>query len=163
MSRELKEKPSVLVVCMGNICRSPTGEAVLKKLAADRGVDILVDSAGTINYHQGSSPDPRSVAAGEARGYSFSGMHARQVEQSDFARFDLILAADRDNLNDLLRQCPAEYRHKVTLFLSHGNSETDEVPDPYFGGSRGFENVLDLIEDAAESILDKLSPTASAG
>ncbi|RXJ73637.1 protein-tyrosine-phosphatase [Veronia nyctiphanis] len=148
--------PSVLVVCMGNICRSPTGEAVLKKRAAERGLELIVDSAGTINYHEGNAPDPRSVLAGEGRGYSFKGMKSRPVVTKDFSQFDMILAADKDNLKDLLAMCPQESKHKVSLFLSHGNGHVDEIPDPYFGGSRGFEDVLDLIEEASDCILNRL-------
>ncbi|CAH0525454.1 low molecular weight protein-tyrosine-phosphatase [Vibrio hippocampi] len=152
-----KEKTKILVVCMGNICRSPTGEAVIKARAQALGKSVVVDSAGTIDFHRGNAPDPRARKAGEARGYSFSGMKARPVELDDFTQFDLILAADKDNLRDLKRMCPAEYQHKLSLFLSHGNSAVSEVPDPYYGGEQGFETVLDLIEDAADAILSKVA------
>ncbi|MCG6211545.1 low molecular weight phosphotyrosine protein phosphatase [Vibrio furnissii] len=152
----MKRKTAILVVCMGNICRSPTGEAVLKHKAQQLGLEIEVDSAGTIGYHQGNLPDARARAAGEKRGYSFSGMHARQVTNEDFARFDFILAADRDNLSDLKQRCPSEYQHKLALFLSFGHSEYDEIPDPYYGGEHGFEMVLDLIEEASEQLLFQL-------
>ncbi|RQW63154.1 low molecular weight protein-tyrosine-phosphatase [Vibrio viridaestus] len=151
-----KNKTSILVVCMGNICRSPTGEAILKAKAAELGKDVYIDSAGTIAYHQGNPPDSRARAAGEKRGYSFSGMQARQVTEQDFIDFDMILAADRDNLRDLQSRCPSEYQHKLSMFLSHGHSDYKEIPDPYYGGENGFELVLDLIEDAAESILTKV-------
>ncbi|MEI8608057.1 low molecular weight phosphotyrosine protein phosphatase [Enterovibrio sp. Hal110] len=146
--------PRILVVCMGNICRSPTGEAILRAKAAERGIDVEIDSAGTIGYHTGSKPDPRSQQAGEARGYSFAGIRSRQVAVEDFETFDLVLAADKANLADLIDICPPEYRHKVSLFLSHGDVALNEIPDPYFGGSLGFERVLDLIEEASDSILD---------
>ncbi|MDD1781736.1 low molecular weight phosphotyrosine protein phosphatase [Enterovibrio sp. ZSDZ35] len=149
------EAKKILVVCMGNICRSPTGEAVLRQKAQDRGVNVIIDSAGTIGYHEGSKPDARSRAAGEARGYDFSGIYSRPVVPEDFEHFDMILAADKANLADLLDNCPKHLRHKVSLFLSHGDSKLDEIPDPYFGGGRGFELVLDLIEDASDSILNK--------
>ncbi len=146
----------ILVVCMGNICRSPTGEAVLRAKAEELGVDVDIDSAGTIGYHTGNTPDSRAIAAGKQRGYSFKGMRARQVSVQDFEDFDLVLAADKANLADLLDICPAEHRHKVSLFLSHSNSSYDEIPDPYYGGDDGFELVLDLIEEASVAVLQKL-------
>ncbi|HCG8040651.1 TPA: low molecular weight phosphotyrosine protein phosphatase [Vibrio parahaemolyticus] len=146
----------ILVVCMGNICRSPTGEAVLRAKAEELGVDVDIDSAGTIGYHTGNTPDSRAMAAGKQRGYSFKGMRARQVSVQDFEDFDFVLAADKANLADLLDICPAEHRHKVSLFLSHSNSSYDEIPDPYYGGDDGFELVLDLIEEASVAVLQKL-------
>ncbi|EGR2741166.1 low molecular weight phosphotyrosine protein phosphatase [Vibrio parahaemolyticus] len=146
----------ILVVCMGNICRSPTGEAVLRAKAEELGVDVDIDSAGTIGYHTGNTPDSRAMAAGKQRGYSFKGMRARQVSVQDFEDVDLVLAADKANLADLLDICPAEHRHKVSLFLSHSNSSYDEIPDPYYGGDDGFELVLDLIEEASVAVLQKL-------
>ncbi|HCG6558920.1 TPA: low molecular weight phosphotyrosine protein phosphatase [Vibrio parahaemolyticus] len=146
----------ILVVCMGNICRSPTGEAVLRAKAEELGVDVDIDSAGTIGYHTGNTPDTRAMAAGKQRGYSFKGMRARQVSVQDFEDFDLVLTADKANLADLLDICPAEHRHKVSLFLSHSNSSYDEIPDPYYGGDDGFELVLDLIEEASVAVLQKL-------
>ncbi|ELA9359840.1 low molecular weight phosphotyrosine protein phosphatase [Vibrio parahaemolyticus] len=146
----------ILVVCMGNICRSPTGEAVLRAKAEELGVDVDIDSAGTIGYHTGNTPDSRAMAAGKQRGYSFKGMRARQVSVQDFEDFDLVLAADKANLADLLDICPAEHRHKVSLFLSHSNSSYDEIPDPYYGGDDVFELVLDLIEEASVAVLQKL-------
>lgn len=147
---------SILVVCMGNICRSPTGEAILRAKAAQLGIDVNLDSAGTIGYHQGNPPDSRAKAAGEKRGYSFKGIRSRKIVSSDFEQFDLILAADRDNLADLVAQCPDHLRYKVQLFLSYSDSDYDEIPDPYYGGDSGFELVLDLIEEASEKILRTL-------
>ncbi|WP_172953589.1 low molecular weight protein-tyrosine-phosphatase [Vibrio salilacus] len=146
----------ILVVCMGNICRSPTGEAILRAKSQQMGVDVDIDSAGTIGYHQGNRPDPRAKAAGEKRGYSFNGIRARKVIDSDFERFDLILAADEDNLADLKMQCPSHLQHKLRLFLSYADSDYEEIPDPYYGGDRGFELVIDLIEEASEQILRSL-------
>ncbi|EGU45268.1 low molecular weight protein-tyrosine-phosphatase [Vibrio splendidus] len=143
----------ILVVCMGNICRSPTGEAVLRKKAQQLNIDVLVDSAGTIGFHQGNPPDSRSKAAGEKRGYSFKGITSRKVVANDFEEFDLILAADRANLTDLTSQCPAHLQYKLALFLSFGDSQYQEVPDPYYGEGDGFELVLDLIEESSEAIL----------
>lgn len=144
----------ILVVCMGNICRSPTGEAILRAKSMQRGLEVEIDSAGTIGYHQGNPPDPRSKAAGEKRGYSFKGIRSRKVIAADFEDFDLILAADNANLDDLSAQCPRQFQHKLKLFLSYSDSNYDEIPDPYYGGDQGFELVLDLVEDASDSILD---------
>lgn len=146
----------ILVVCMGNICRSPTGEAILRAKAKARGVNVEVDSAGTIGYHQGNPPDPRSKAAGEKRGYSFKGIRSRKVVPADFADFDLILAADRANLDDLIAECPKQHQHKLKLFLSYAASNYDEIPDPYYGGDQGFELVLDLIEEASDGVLNAI-------
>lgn len=151
-----KKIPSILVVCMGNICRSPTGEAILRAKAQARGIDINVDSAGTIGYHEGNEPDSRSKQVGEQRGYSFSGIQSRKVISDDFERFDLILAADKANLADLFDICPTEHQHKLSLFLSYSSSNYNEIPDPYYGGDKGFKLVLDLIEEAADEILDQL-------
>ncbi|MGF1686089.1 low molecular weight phosphotyrosine protein phosphatase [Photobacterium japonica] len=147
----------VLVVCMGNICRSPTAEVVLRTKAKEQNIPVIVDSAGTQGYHRGERPDPRSQAAGEARGYRFKGVKARKVTDDDFSQFDLILAADRDNLRVLTALCPAEYQHKLGLFLQYGESLIEEIPDPYYGGQRGFDHVLDLVEQAADGLLMHLS------
>ncbi|MEZ9351272.1 protein-tyrosine-phosphatase [Vibrio splendidus] len=143
----------ILVVCMGNICRSPTGEAVLRKKAQQMDIDVTVDSAGTIGFHQGNPPDSRSKSAGEKRGYSFKGITSRKVVDNDFEEFDLILAVDRANLDDLTNQCPAHLQYKLALFLSFGESQYQEIPDPYYGEGNGFELVLDLIEESSEAIL----------
>ena len=143
----------ILVVCMGNICRSPTGEAVLRKKAQQMDIDVTVDSAGTIGFHQGNPPDSRSKSAGENRGYSFKGITSRKVVMNDFDEFDLILAADKANLDDLMNQCPAHLQYKLALFLSFGESQYQEIPDPYYGEGNGFELVLDLIEESSEAIL----------
>ena len=148
---------SILFVCMGNICRSPTAEAVFRKVLSNAGIDIELDSAGTIGYHQGNLPDIRARAVGEKRGYSFEGITARQVVAEDFKKFDLILAADYDNLNDLKSRCPIPYRDKLKLklILSYSGSNQEEVPDPYYGGADGFEEVLDLLEDSANTFLSR--------
>ena len=142
---------------MGNICRSPTGEAVLKHKAKELGLSLTIDSAGTIGYHSGERPDGRSMKAGEKRGYSFKGQTSRKVKHSDFVEFDLILAADKQNLVDLQDNCPEEYQHKLKLFLSYSDSHYDEVPDPYYGAGDGFELVLDLIESASDTLLAEIS------
>ena len=146
----------ILVVCMGNICRSPTGEAVLKHKAKVLGLDLTIDSAGTIGYHSGEKPDSRSMKAGEKRGYSFKGQYSRKVKQSDFTEFDLILAADKQNLADLQASCPNDHQHKLKLFLSFADRQYDEVPDPYYDAGDSFELVLDLIEDASDKLLTKI-------
>lgn len=146
----------ILVVCMGNICRSPTGEAVLRATAERLRIPVEVDSAGTIDFHCGSAPDARARMAAEKRGYSFEGMRARKVVPQDFEYYDLILAADRDNLDDLLAMCPVDHTHKVKLFLGQHHPDYDEIPDPYYGGDEEFELVLDLMEQASEVLLKKL-------
>jgi protein-tyrosine phosphatase len=137
----------VLMVCLGNICRSPTAEAVLRaKLEAAGLADhVVVDSAGTGDWHIGSPPDPRSQRHAAKRGYDLSALRGRQVAEADFHRFDLILAMDEDNLADLLRLVPdGDSSAEVRLFAQV------EVPDPYTGGPAGFEQVLDLVEATAD-------------
>lgn len=153
------KKASVLMVCMGNICRSPTAEGVFRRLAEEAGVldELMIDSAGTHDYHVGNQPDPRAQEAARRRGYDLSSLRARQVEERDFARFDYILAMDRENLASLQRLCPPEHRHKVRLYLSFSSRFADaEVPDPYYGGREGFDRVLDMVEDAAQGLLDEI-------
>jgi protein-tyrosine phosphatase len=149
----------VLFVCLGNICRSPTAEAVVRALAALEApeLDVEVDSAGTAGYHIGDAPDPRMRAAAARRGYDLNSLRARVVEPRDFERFDLILAMDRENLATLRKRAPEHVRERVRLFLEFGpQSERQEVPDPYYGGPNGFEEVLDLVEDAARGLLTYL-------
>ena len=148
----------VLLVCLGNICRSPTAEAVMRARA--RGTDFVIDSAGTGGWHRGNPPDARARAAGERRGYDFTGQAARQVSDADFARFDHILAMDTDNLAELARRCPAEHAHKLALFLSVLPDGPESVPDPYYGGPDGFEHVLDLVEAASDAWMDRLADSA---
>ncbi|MGF1763445.1 low molecular weight protein-tyrosine-phosphatase [Aliivibrio kagoshimensis] len=143
----------ILVVCMANICRSPTGEAVLRAKAKENNVSVKVDSAGTVGHRLGHRPDPRSVAAGEKRGYSFKGIKSRKITQKDFHNYDLILASDKANLADLYDVCPLEHQHKLKLFLSFLDSDRQEIPDPYYGGPKGFELVIDLIEEGSQAVL----------
>ena len=143
----------ILVVCMGNICRSPTAEAVLRAKASSR---FLVDSAGTHAYHVGEPPDKRAIYAAQKRGYDLSSLRARQVSVADFEQFDLILAMDRKNLATLRQQCPDEHTAKLALFLQYAEGiSLDEVPDPYYGGTQGFEQVLDLCENAVQGLLNR--------
>lgn len=156
---EIKEKMSVLFVCMGNICRSPTAEGVFRKHVSDAGLDtaIQTDSAGTHAYHIGEPADRRAHAAAARRGFSLEGIRARRVADEDFDRFDFILAMDEDNLMALHERAPDEHRSKVRLFLEFAESRHEnEVPDPYYGGSSGFERVLDLVEDASQGLLETL-------
>ena len=141
---------SVLFVCLGNICRSPTAEAVFR--ARSKGSDILIDSAGTGAWHVGNGPDPRSRAEGERRGYSFAGQAARKVSPQDFYAFDVILAMDASNLSDLRSIRPDNATAQLSLFLPNGA----DVPDPYYGGADGFSRVVDLIEEASDYWLNKL-------
>jgi len=148
---------SVLFVCLGNICRSPTAEAVFRKRAAEAGLDIKIDSAGTGAWHAGETPDARAMEAGERRGYSFAGQAARKVSPSDFAEFDYILAMDDENLQHLQSLRPATYSGTLTLFLDFApRISSSEVPDPYYGGTDGFENVIDLIEAASDGLIKTL-------
>lgn len=149
----------ILLVCMGNICRSPTAEGVLRTLVQRAGLanHVEIDSAGTHAFHVGEPPDPRSQKAAEKRGYDLTHLKARRVATADFLKFDLILAMDRDNLAMLREACPMEEQHRLKLFLEYArNSEHDEVPDPYYGGPDGFERVLDMIEDASEGLIEEL-------
>lgn len=149
--------PSVLFVCLGNICRSPTAEAVFRKRASEAGLDFLVESAGTGAWHVGERPDPRAISAGETRGYSFEGQTARQVSSEDFARFEYILAMDSQNLENLRAMSPDNYSGTLALFLNYADNADDKnVPDPYYGGPDGFEHVIDLIEAASDGLIKTL-------
>ena len=149
----------VLFVCLGNICRSPTADGLFQKLVSDAGLTkrIQVDSAGTASWHHGRAPDPRSIAAAKKRGFDLSGLRARAIKRSDFDEFDYILAMDENNLADLHSLKPAGYTGQLGLFLAFSSQKNyREVPDPYHGGSEGFEVVLDLVEDAAAGLLKSI-------
>lgn len=143
---------------MGNICRSPTAEAVLRHLAVEAGVieSLSIDSAGTHAYHVGAPPDARSRVAAARRGYSLDAIRARKVIEADFERFDLILAMDRLNLETLRAASNASQHAKLKLFLDYARSQESDVPDPYYGGATGFERVLDLVEDASRTLLAEI-------
>jgi len=149
---------SVLFVCMGNICRSPTAEGVFRKLIDDAGLSesIHIDSAGTHAYHKGEPPDRRAQAAAERRGYTLSALRARPVDESDFHFFSYIVAMDTDNLQTLRDRAPSESSSEIVLMLEYTDGAEREVPDPYYGGTAGFERVLDLIEEAASGLLAKI-------
>jgi len=146
----------VLFVCLGNICRSPTAEGVFTKLVNDKELadKISIDSAGTGDYHIGKSPDLRAQEAALKRGINIDHLAARQVSPNDFEKFDYIVAMDKSNYANLQIVCPAEHKQKLHLFLQFAPElETEEVPDPYFGGKSGFEHVLNLVETASERLL----------
>lgn len=147
----------VLFVCWGNICRSPTAEGVFRAYVAESGLDgtIEIDSAGTISYHEGEAPDARMREAAARRGYTLDGT-SRKVAEADFRKFDLIVAMDRDNLNDLEAQAGAG-RPRLRLFGAYLSAESPvDVPDPYYGGASGFDRVLDMIEAGCPELLEEL-------
>lgn len=146
---------NVLFICMGNICRSPTAEGVFRDKVKQENLDekISIDSAGTHAYHVGNPPDERAQQAALKRNIDLSMQRARRVDSSDFSAFDYIIAMDKSNKEDLLSICPTGYEDRVHLFLDFANSEESEVPDPYYGQGRGFEIVLNLVEDASEGLL----------
>jgi len=149
----------ILFVCLGNICRSPTAEVVFRAVASREAPDLAleIDSAGTAGYHVGELPDRRTRQAAARRGYDLSALRARVVEPRDFEYYDLILAMDRENLHALERRAPEHARTRLRLFLEFApETGISEVPDPYYGGPNGFEDVLDLIEAASRGLLEHL-------
>lgn len=158
MSSEITPITSILFVCMGNICRSPAGENVMRALLAEAGLDEMVrcDSAGTIGYHTGHAPDNRMTAAGRKRGLAMTGK-ARKVTADDIDDFDLILVMDNANHAELMELVTPSNRHKVKRFCDYCIEHPDtEVPDPYYGGDQGFEHVLDLLQDGCAQILKEV-------
>ncbi|MEP0202605.1 MAG: low molecular weight protein-tyrosine-phosphatase [Halioglobus sp.] len=156
MPEQRSEPVGVLFVCLGNICRSPTAHGVFqhKINAAGLGHTVSVDSCGTGNWHAGEPPDGRASAAAALRGYDLSELRARQVTPHDFDQYDFILAMDESNLEDLRAMAPSGYSGQLALFLDFASGLSDStVPDPYYGGENGFDEVLDLIETASEGLL----------
>lgn len=154
---------AICFVCLGNICRSPTAEGVMRHQVAAAGLDgaIEIDSAGTGDWHVGEAPDARAQQAARARGYDLSALRARQIGDADFERFDFVLAMDGANLAALRKRCPPQYRGKVRLLMEFaGDGSAGDIADPYFGGARGFEQVLDQCEAACRGLLDSLRETA---
>ena len=147
---------SVLFVCTGNICRSPTAEAVLRHQAKEAGIELLVESAGIGRWHVGCPPDQRAQHHAKGRGYDLSRQRARQVEPFDFERFDLIVAMDRGHLRELQSMAPPQRRERIRLLVPER-----DVPDPYYGGPEGFERVLDLVEAACRDLLQELKRATS--
>lgn len=156
---DYKDKVSVLFVCMGNICRSPTAEGVFRHFVQEAGLAdrIKIDSAGTHAYHTGEPADRRASAAAERRGYSLADIRARRVQAEDFENFNYIVAMDRLNHVTLIDRADAEHHDKIRLFLEFSSAEEDDVPDPYYGGAAGFDRVLDLVEEASRGLLETLS------
>ncbi len=154
------DKPmiSILFVCMGNICRSPTSEGVFRHFVQEAGLGdrIRIDSAGTHAYHTNEPADRRASAAAERRGYSLTDMRARRVSEEDFNEFDFIIAMDQLNHATLVDQADSEHHDKIHLFLEYASGPEDDVPDPYYGGAKGFERVLDLVEEASRGLLETL-------
>ena len=153
-----KEINSILFVCMGNICRSPSAEAVFRHKMNEKGIDLTIDSAGTTGSHAREKPDHRAQKIGVERGYSFDKIKARKITVEDFTKFDMVLAMDEHNVKELKKVAPDAQHEKIQLFLEYAeNHEELEVPDPYYGGARGFKFVLDLVEDASDGLLKKLA------
>lgn len=153
------QEVSVLFVCMGNICRSPTAHGVFRQKVEEAGLQdrVFIDSAGTHAYHIGEPPDSRSQSTARQRGYELSDLRARKITASDFSHFDYFLVMDHDNLTNSLDICPPGDRNKVRLFLQYAlDFEEQEVPDPYYGGAQGFSHVLDLVESASEGLLKEI-------
>jgi protein-tyrosine phosphatase len=151
---------AVCFVCLGNICRSPTAEAVMRFQLEQAGLDdrVEVDSAGTGGWHIGEAPDPRARHAAHQRGYDMSPLRARQVGAADFEHFDLLIAMDDANVGALKQICPPQHRDKIRLLMEFAaNSDTREVADPYFGGTDGFQRVLDQCEAACRGLIRVLS------
>lgn len=150
----------ILFVCMGNICRSPTAEGVFRQLAAEHPQlnRLEIDSCGTIGYHVGEQPDPRSVSAAKNRGYDLSSIRARKIIAEDLLKYDFILAMDEENLSNIFTLASEQNSNtdKISLFLDYGVTKTACVPDPYYGGPSGFDDVIDLIEDASKGLITHL-------
>ena len=156
----------VLMVCMGNICRSPTAEGVLRAKLQRAGLHgrVVVDSAGTLSNHVGESPDPRAVRHAAQRGYDIAGLRARQVTPDDYTRFQWLLAMDGDNLAWLHKRAPAGHVAQLELLMSHASNHArvPAIPDPYYGPPAGFEHVLDLVEDACDGLVLRLQSELAA-
>jgi len=155
----MTKKISVVFVCMGNICRSPTAEAVFRHYVESAGLSeqISIDSAGTHDYHIGDKPDLRAQRAAQQRGYDMSKLRGRQAGEDDFRRFDYVLAMDTANLAILQLIVPPDSDTLPRLFLDYARHHSEsEVPDPYYGGEDGFERVLDMVEDAAQGLLEEI-------
>jgi protein-tyrosine phosphatase len=155
----------ILFVCMGNICRSPSAEGVFRSLLAARAPQLAVeiDSAGTHDYHVGEPPDERAIAAARRRGIDLSSLRARTVRQSDFDYYDLILAMDEQNVSELRRRAPPSRHDRIRLLMEFvATPAVHAVPDPYYGGPQGFEQVLDLLEEASEALLREILSQAEA-
>jgi len=150
------KKVSVLFVCMGNICRSPTAEGVFRHLVRQENLEAVIhtDSAGTHAYHIGNPPDTRALATAERRGITLHDLRARRVLAEDFDRFDYVLAMDQDNYQILSAICPSGYETRLRMLMEFApHLKIPEVPDPYYGGASGFDRVFDMVEEAARGLL----------
>lgn len=159
MTAEKREGVSVLFVCLGNICRSPTAHAVFRHRVDQAGLSnqIKVDSCGTAHWHVGEPPDSRSTAEAAERGYDMTTLRGRQLQTSDFSDFNYILAMDMANLSNVQVQCPSDYEGHLGLFLDFAESINErEVPDPYYGGDEGFGEVLNMVETASDALLEAI-------
>jgi len=146
----------ILFVCLGNICRSPAAEAVLRQKARARGLDLTIESAGTGAWHEGDPADARMIRAAARRGCRLDHHRARQIALADFYGFDIVLAMDLKNHADILAMAPPDRICDIRLFLDFAGGAVRETPDPYYGGDEGFEAVLDLIERGADAFLDHI-------
>lgn len=146
----------ILMVCLGNICRSPLAEGILSKHLTSLHLPHQIDSAGTINYHSGSAPDPRSIQVAADHGIDISNLSARQVSKNDFEKFDFIFAMDRNNYKDLISLSTREQHTRIHLFLEFAGLGQQDVPDPYYGNKRHFEEVFELLDKASINVSNKL-------
>ncbi len=152
-------KKSVLFVCLGNICRSPSGEAVLKAKLEEAGLDkeVFVDSAGTSGYHEGDQADERMQSHAVKRGFNLTSI-SRQIRPTDYDRFDYIIAMDRSNYQSLMNKAHTpEHKQKISMMTDFSQTHSGNVPDPYYGGSQGFENVLDILEYSVDGLIRELT------
>lgn len=150
-------KTRVLFVCLGNICRSPTAEAVMRRKLQDRGLErwFEISSAGTGNWHVGEAPDARATQTASVRGYDMSELRAKQILENDFKYYDLVLAMDRSNVANMRRVCPSGCLSKIGLLMGYvPQAPIDEVPDPYYGNEDGFDHVLNMLEDACDNLIN---------
>lgn len=163
-SMSAKPITSILFVCLGNICRSPLAEGVLRAVLAERGLGrtVMLDSAATSGWEVGSAPDPRSISIAAHHGIDISGQRARRVAPEDFARFDVILGMDRANVRDLKAIAPAAMRERIHLFLEFADAGAGEVPDPYYDGPDAFAEVYRMIREASEALANRLAARVSA-
>jgi protein-tyrosine phosphatase len=157
----IKPINSILFVCLGNICRSPLAEGVFRSVLAERGENLLIDSAGTGGWHAGEEPDRRSIAVAARHGVDISGQRARKVLAEDFSRFDLILGMDRANVRDLKALASPAGRDRVHLYLDFSMGNAADVPDPYYDGAEAFASVYRMIREASEALAKRLEASFS--
>ncbi|MDB5522692.1 MAG: tyrosine phosphatase protein [Rhizobium sp.] len=156
------DKRRILFVCLGNICRSPLGEGILRTMATKRGLESRVeaDSAGTGGWHHGEAPDRRSIDVGRENGVDISGLRARKIKPADFSDFDMIFAMDRSNLRDLVKIAPHDSHADIHLFMDFVSGQKRDVPDPYYGDRTDFEAVYQMLSSGCEKLLATLFRTA---